>query len=80
PEAGVTDALTLDANYNVLDIDTSEQNRNGPDDAWVTVRQTIEVPDTVDARGLRVILTANASATGELYWDDVVLVEGPCEG
>jgi len=77
-EAGVVDALLLDEDFDVLDIDTSEQNRDAAEDVWVPVTQTIAVPEGVGAEALRVILTANASATGQLYWDNVVLGEGAC--
>lgn len=80
PEAEVADALLLDPSFNVLDVDTSEQNRDGPEREWVTVEQTVLVPETVVVKALRVILTANATATGELFWDDVRLYGGGCPG
>jgi len=77
-EAGVPDAILLDPNLEMVDIDTSEQNRDAPEATWIPVRQTVEVPPGLGVAALRVILTANASATGRLWWDDVVLTGGAC--
>ena len=59
-------------------LETWPDNRNAPQNVWAPVKTEFSVPTGIGVKTMRVLLTANSTPRGDLYFDNLAVWERGC--